>query len=90
MEDDGVGFDTARMADDGRLHVGIANVRARMGMLVGGTLSVESAPGAGTRATLRVPKAEEGCGGSESSARGTVSAEAARLTGRRAKGGRVR
>lgn len=56
VHDDGVGFDVARAADDERLRVGIANVRTRMEALMGGTLLVESAPGVGTCATLRVPK----------------------------------
>lgn len=90
VEDDGVGFDATRTVDDGRLHVGIANVQARMETLVGGALSVESAPGVGTRATLRVPKAGEGCGESESLVNEAVPMEAAYLMGSRVKGGRAR
>ena len=53
--DDGPGFDPAAVPQDGT-HVGIINVRRRMQMMCGGDLVIESAPGAGTQATLRVPK----------------------------------
>ena len=53
--DDGIGFDPASVPEDGT-HVGITNVRRRIQMMCGGDLMIESAPGAGTHATLRVPK----------------------------------
>lgn len=53
--DDGPGFDPAAMPQDGT-HVGISNVRRRMQMMCGGDLVIESAPGAGTHAILRIPK----------------------------------
>lgn len=53
--DDGPGFDPASVPKDSA-HVGIANVQRRMQMMCGGDLIMESAPGAGTCATLRVPK----------------------------------
>ena len=53
--DDGPGFDPSAVPQDGT-HVGIANVRHRMQMMCGGELVIESAPGAGTQATLRIPK----------------------------------
>lgn len=89
VQDDGVGFDVERKADDERLRVGIANVRTRMEALMGGSLLVESVPGAGTCATLRVPKKprmgrwEPGCSEKEA-----VFAEAERPTEQRAKGSR--
>lgn len=57
--DDGVGFDTASPSTlpsrDGRQHVGIANVRARLAASCSGTLDVESREGAGTKARIFVP-----------------------------------
>lgn len=53
--DDGIGFDPDYVPEDGT-HVGITNVRRRIQMMCGGDLIIESAPGAGTHATLRVPK----------------------------------
>lgn len=63
VADDGVGFEPDAARLDGRLHVGIANVSARVEALCGGTLVVDSTPGAGTRATLRIPKGEGADGG---------------------------
>jgi two-component system, NarL family, sensor kinase len=57
IEDDGRGFDESVLED--RLaggHIGLASHRARLES-VGGALDVESAPGRGTRAEIRVPLA---------------------------------
>lgn len=54
--DDGVGFNPGAPPEDGRSHVGIENVRKRLELLCGGTLAIESAPGQGTRVTIRLPK----------------------------------
>ena len=70
VADDGVGFEPDAARLDGRLHVGIANVSARVEALCGGTLVVDSTPGAGTRATLRIPKGEGADGGAVGSAEG--------------------
>ena len=70
VADDGVGFEPDAARLDGRLHVGIANVSARVEALCGGTLVVDSTPGAGTRATLRIPKGEGADGGAVGSAGG--------------------
>jgi len=53
VEDDGAGFDPSRAAT-GRDAFGLQSMRERVA-LVGGTLSVEAAPGRGTRITARVP-----------------------------------
>lgn len=53
--DDGVGFDTSIMPDD-RKHIGIRNIRGRIEAMCGGTLTVESAPGKGTKAVITIPK----------------------------------
>lgn len=52
VRDDGVGFDPKEAAASGRF--GLAGMRERAEM-VGGSLAVVSAPGAGTTVTLRIP-----------------------------------
>ncbi|MGW4588303.1 sensor histidine kinase, partial [Amycolatopsis thermoflava] len=63
VEDDGIGMDPARLADLRNshrtgAHVGLGNINARMRQLFGDeyALMVETAPGAGMKVTLRVPK----------------------------------
>lgn len=56
VTDDGPGFDPTRLPEDGRTHVGIANVRERLRQVVDGTLEYRSAPGEGTTAIIRIPK----------------------------------
>ena len=53
--DDGVGFDPSILLD-GREHIGVRNIRGRIEAMCGGTLTVESAPGKGTRAVITIPK----------------------------------
>ena len=52
LRDDGCGFDPA--AQEGRRALGLLSMRERA-REVGGSLQIESAPGAGTRLQLRVP-----------------------------------
>jgi signal transduction histidine kinase len=52
IEDNGVGFDPAAVGKLG--HQGLANTRARAEAL-GGTILIDSRPGAGTRVIVRVP-----------------------------------
>jgi signal transduction histidine kinase len=52
IEDDGVGFDPAGVVKLG--HQGLANSRERAAR-IGGTLTIDSGPGAGTRIVVRVP-----------------------------------
>ena len=52
VEDDGIGFDTAKSAGVG--HDGLGNMARRM-KETDGELRIESAPGTGTRVTFRVP-----------------------------------
>jgi two-component system, NarL family, nitrate/nitrite sensor histidine kinase NarX len=52
VEDDGIGFDPTRSADGDRPHFGIKIMQARASRL-GGAVQLDSAPGAGTRVTLR-------------------------------------
>jgi len=55
VEDDGRGFDPALTADDGR-HSGLANMRRRADD-IGGTLTLGSRPGGGTRVAITAPLA---------------------------------
>lgn len=55
VEDDGRGFDPeAEAAENGERGMGVTNMRERAALL-GGSLEVESAPGAGTTLFVRVP-----------------------------------
>lgn len=60
VEDDGVGFDPGKRKQDGREHIGIDNVRARLASLCNGKLEICSSPGVGTTATITMPKQEGG------------------------------
>jgi len=69
VEDDGVGMDPARLREltvvegsDGREHVGLGNVDDRLRSVFGNDygLVVETAPGAGTKVSLRIPKFHAG------------------------------
>ena len=58
IADDGVGFELATVgATDQGEHLGIAGIRERAEML-GGTLRIASAPGAGTTVVVTVPTGE--------------------------------
>ena len=56
VRDDGVGFDPTAAPSDSRTHLGIENVRSRLELLCGGTLTIESTPGEGTTCRIRIPK----------------------------------
>lgn len=58
IADTGVGFDTMGYANDGHKHIGISSVTERLKNLCGGTLTIDSTPGVGTVATIRIPKKE--------------------------------
>ena len=58
VSDDGIGFDTSVHVDDGRKHLGIENTRCRIREMMGGNLTIESAPGNGTKVTITIPKQE--------------------------------
>lgn len=57
VEDDGVGFDPASVAD-GAPHIGLQSIRDRLSMMCGGTLEVDSSPGRGTTVTVFIPNGE--------------------------------
>lgn len=56
ITDDGAGFDPQAQKEDGKSHVGIANVQKRLALMCEGTLEIESAPGKGCQVTIRIPK----------------------------------
>ncbi len=58
ITDNGAGFAEEGAASDGRSHIGLENVHARLASMCGGTLQVTSTPGAGTTATILIPKGE--------------------------------
>ncbi len=58
VTDDGCGFDPAILEQKDSTHVGLRNVRDRLRRLCHGELEIQSAPGAGTRVTIRLPKEE--------------------------------
>lgn len=55
VEDNGAGFDTSILLDE-RKHIGLRNIRGRVEAMCGGTLTVESTPGVGTKVEISIPK----------------------------------
>lgn len=55
VKDDGIGFDES-VFNDGKKHIGIANIRRRIEDLCGGSLTIESIKNQGTTAIIRIPK----------------------------------
>lgn len=58
VEDDGIGFDTSRLQRDLK-HIGIRNIRKRLKIMCDGVLMVDSVPGKGTIALIKIPKEDE-------------------------------
>lgn len=58
VEDNGRGFDTDQAQDAADGHMGLRNMEERM-RLLGGTMRVRSAPGAGTQLVFEVPQPKE-------------------------------
>ncbi|MFP3854760.1 MAG: HAMP domain-containing protein, partial [Anaerolineales bacterium] len=56
--DNGVGFDPDEVMNDGRSHLGLASIQERAERL-GGSLVVETAPGAGTNLKVEIPLVQE-------------------------------
>jgi sensor histidine kinase YesM len=59
IRDTGVGFDMNLCMSNEDRHIGINNVRQRLRTLCNGSLTIESALGAGTTALIQIPKAKE-------------------------------
>ncbi len=56
VADDGIGFDPQAPLPKERRHTGIANVREHLSAICGGVLTIDSIPGKGTIATIKIPK----------------------------------
>ena len=54
--DDGVGFDTNNYNKDGKIHIGLDNIKKRIESLCGGEFIIESNVGKGTQITIVIPK----------------------------------
>jgi signal transduction histidine kinase len=59
IADDGRGFDSSRLGSDNDGHFGLVFMRERM-QQIGGSLEIDSKPGAGTMLTLDVPIRDHG------------------------------
>ena len=58
VTDDGVGFDVQSLTEDEKKHIGIENVRSRLWAMNKALLEIDSMPGKGTTARIRIPKEE--------------------------------
>ena len=56
VSDTGCGFDPTKPKNDGKVHIGIENVKQRLTNMCAGTLTIQSTVGEGTVATIRIPK----------------------------------
>ena len=56
VSDTGVGFDVEHYMDDGKVHVGLVNVRQRLAIRMQATVDVDSTPGHGTTVTVTIPR----------------------------------
>lgn len=58
VQDDGKGFEpeSSLPKSDGRSHIGLSNLRSRLSGMCEGSLDIESEPGKGTTARIRIPK----------------------------------
>lgn len=56
VSDTGVGFDVDRYMEDGKVHVGLMNVRQRLASRMNATVDVDSTPGSGTTVTVTIPR----------------------------------
>ena len=56
VTDTGNGFDVDRYMNDGKVHVGLANVRQRLASRMNATVDIVTEPGKGTTVTVTIPK----------------------------------
>ena len=59
ISDNGVGFDTEKLLPADEMHMGIGNVGERVRAMCGGRLTIDSRQGAGTVATITIPRETE-------------------------------
>ena len=59
IADDGVGMNFEKKEKDIEVHIGIENVRSRLAIVCGGILIIQSTPGKGTKAIIKIPKGGE-------------------------------
>lgn len=57
VSDNGVGFDISTLDSLGSSHIGLSNVRERIGTMCSGYMTISSTPGIGTDVALHIPKA---------------------------------
>ena len=56
ITDNGVGYTPGQEISDGRVHIGIENVKKRLEVMCGGSLDIQSEEGKGTQVTVIIPK----------------------------------
>ena len=56
VSDTGAGFDVDQYMEDGKVHVGLMNVRQRLASIMNATVDVDSKPGNGTTVTVTIPR----------------------------------
>lgn len=56
ISDDGVGFQLDEVSRNSNGHIGIENVKNRLAAMCNGTLTIDSEPGVGTTAVVKLPK----------------------------------
>ena len=56
IEDDGVGFDVKNYNKDGKIHIGLDNIKSRIENLCDGEFLIESKIGEGTKIKIVIPK----------------------------------
>ena len=59
VSDDGVGFDTNEVKNDGRSHIGMENTKRRLKDMCNAEISITSVIGEGTTAKIVIPKSKE-------------------------------
>lgn len=59
IEDDGVGFDTEKVYDDNKDHIGMQNVKDRIKSMVNGEVIINSTIGKGTISQIIIPKEKD-------------------------------
>ena len=56
VSDTGAGFDVDRYMEDGKVHVGLINIRQRLASRMNATVEINSKPGEGTTVTVTIPR----------------------------------